>query len=49
MARMLITIREKTAERFREAAMRKFGWGRGSLSRAAEEALILWLKENSTT
>ncbi|MBO3842938.1 MAG: hypothetical protein FGF48_11090, partial [Candidatus Brockarchaeota archaeon] len=29
--------------RFREAAMRRFGYSKGALSRAAEEAIEKWL------
>jgi len=29
--------------RFRELAMRKFGYGKGSLSKALEEALNFWI------
>ena len=29
--------------RFRELAMKKFGYGKGSLSKALEEALIHWI------
>ena len=35
--------KEEVEKRFREAAMKKFGYGKGSLSRAAEEALQKWL------
>jgi len=31
-------------QKFREAAMRKFGYGRGSLSVAAREAISKWLE-----
>jgi len=30
-------------ERFRELAMKKFGYGKGSLSKALEEALLYWI------
>jgi len=36
-------VKEELERRFREAAMKKFGYGKGSLSRAAEEALQKWL------
>lgn len=38
-----IQINEELESKFREATMRKFGYGKGSLSRAAEEALQKWL------
>jgi hypothetical protein len=30
-------------QKFREAAMRRFGYGKGALSKAAEEAILKWL------
>jgi len=40
---MRLQIKEELERKFREAAMRRFGYGKGSLSRAAEEALQKWL------
>jgi len=37
-----IYLSEELDERFRKAAMEAFGYGRGSISKAAEEALIRW-------
>ncbi|MEM3677598.1 MAG: hypothetical protein QW176_05585 [Candidatus Bathyarchaeia archaeon] len=34
-----VNVDERLARKFRELAMRKFGFGKGALSRAAEEAL----------
>lgn len=34
--------------RFRKAAMSAFGYGRGSLSKAAAEALVRWCSEQET-
>ncbi len=31
-------------ERFRQLAMKKFGYGKGSLSKALEEALNAWIE-----
>jgi len=31
-------------QKFRKLAMRKFGYGKGSLSKALEEALLYWIK-----
>lgn len=36
-------MRSDLERRFREAAMRRFGFGRGALSRAAEQAIEAWL------
>ena len=36
-------IDAKLERRFRELAMRRFGYGKGALSRALEEAIIRWI------
>lgn len=36
-------IDEKLELRFRELAMRRFGYSKGSLSRAIEEAILRWV------
>lgn len=36
-------VKEELEKRFREAAMKRFGFGKGSLSHAAEEAIEKWL------
>jgi len=36
-------VSEEVEERFRRLAMRKFGYGKGSLSKALEEALNHWI------
>jgi hypothetical protein len=36
-------INSKVEEKFREAAMKRFGYGKGALSKAAEEAILKWL------
>lgn len=36
-------IDEKLERKFRELAMRRFGYGKGALSRAVEEAVIRWV------
>jgi len=36
-------IDEKLERRFRELAMKRFGYGKGALSRAAEEAILRWI------
>ena len=38
-----VQINPKVEEKFREAAMKRFGYGKGALSKAAEEAIIKWL------
>ena len=35
--------------RFRQLAMKKFGYGKGSLSKALEEALDHWITVNEAT
>lgn len=38
-----IYLREKLGKKWKEYAMKRFGYGRGSISRAAEEALEFWI------
>ena len=42
-----VNVNEELENRFREAAMRKFGFTKGALSQAAEEAIRLWLASTS--
>ena len=42
-----VNVNEELENRFREAAMRKFGFSKGALSHAAEEAIRLWLASTS--
>ena len=42
-----INVDEELENRFREIAMRKFGFTKGALSQAAEEAIRLWLASTS--
>ncbi|MEM2897290.1 MAG: hypothetical protein QW265_00740 [Candidatus Bathyarchaeia archaeon] len=42
---MKVQIDEEIERRFRELAMKKFGFGKGSLSEAAQEALLRWISE----
>lgn len=44
---MRVNLDEETENRFREAALRKFGFTKGALSQAAEEAIRLWLASTS--
>jgi len=45
MAELKIYLSDSLNERFRQIAMSVYGYGRGSLSRAAEEALTKWCTE----
>jgi len=36
-------ISQKLEHKFRELAMKRFGYGKGALSRAAEEAVLKWI------
>lgn len=38
-----VQIDEQLERRFRELAMKRFGYGKGSLSKAAEEAILRWV------
>jgi hypothetical protein len=38
-----VQVNNKLEQRFREAAMRRFGYGKGALSKAAEEAIQNWI------
>jgi len=42
MGSIKVVIDDKTEERFRMAAMKKFGYGKGAISEAAENALAEW-------
>lgn len=37
-------IADESEEKFRQLAMKKFGYGKGSLSKALDEALCAWIK-----
>jgi len=43
MAGLRFQIKEELEKKFRETAMKRFGYGKGALTRAAEEALQKWL------
>lgn len=47
MAETKIYISDEIDKRLREHAMKKFGYGRGSISNAAEEAIAQWLLKES--
>jgi hypothetical protein len=38
-----VQIDAKIERKFREAAMKRFGYGKGALSKAAQEAIINWV------
>ncbi len=38
-----VQINQKLEHRFRELAMKRFGYAKGALSKAAEEAVIKWI------
>lgn len=42
MPSIKVQLSEETERRFREAAMKRFGYGKGALSSAAEKALSDW-------
>lgn len=43
MAETKINISNEVDKKFRETAMKRFGYGRGSISKAVEEAIVQWL------
>ena len=45
---MRVNIGEKLEKRFRELAMKKFGYGKGALSKAAQEAILRWVSQMET-
>jgi len=44
-----VELEEDLEKKFREAAMRKYGYMRGSLQKATHEALEEWVMQKSTT
>jgi len=38
-----VQINKKLELKFRELAMKRFGYGKGAISRAAEEAIMSWI------
>ncbi len=46
LMKMQIVLKDDTALKFRKTAYEKFGYQRGSLSKAAEEAISEWVKKN---
>lgn len=46
MGKLHLTINEELDRRFRATAASKFGFKKGNLSRALEEALEMWIANN---
>ena len=44
MGNIKISLEDEILKKFREEAMKKFGYMKGSLSVAAREAILSWLK-----
>jgi len=47
MGGIKVYISDEVEKKFREAAMRLYGYGRGSLSTASEKAILAWLSQVS--
>lgn len=43
MSSLRVQLDPKIKQKFRETAMKKFGYGKGALSKAAEEAILNWI------
>jgi hypothetical protein len=48
VAGIKVYLRDELEEKFRRLAMAVYGYGRGSLSKAAEEAFKIWIMEHET-
>lgn len=46
MGEMKVKVSDETEKRFREAAMRTFGYTKGSISAASEKAFSVWISQN---
>jgi hypothetical protein len=44
-----VQLDPKLERKFRETAMKKFGYGKGALSKAAEEAILNWVSTEGET
>jgi hypothetical protein len=42
-----VEFRKEVEEKFRELAMRKFGYSKGSIKKASLEAITKWIKEQN--
>lgn len=47
MGKVVLTVSDELEARFREKAMKRFGYKRGAMKKAVEEALAKWLKDNN--
>lgn len=45
---MKIQVSDETEEKFREMAMRRYGFAKGSLSEAAEHAISEWVRHQGS-
>ena len=43
-----VELEKELEHRFRESAMKKFGYSRGSIQKASREALVVWMTQQST-
>ena len=48
MAGIKVYVRDDVEEKFRRLAMSVYGYGKGSLSKAAEEAFLWWMKRHES-
>jgi len=46
MAGIKVYVRDEVEEKFRRLAMMVYGYGKGSLSKAAEEAFLRWIMQH---
>lgn len=46
MGEIKIKISDEVEEAFRKAAMKTYGYGKGSISQAAQKAIMNWITEN---
>ena len=46
MGEIKVKVSDETERKFREAAMRTFGYGKGSISAASEKAFSDWVGQN---
>jgi hypothetical protein len=48
MAGIKVYVRDDVEEKFRKLAMSVYGYGKGSLSKAAEEAFLWWMMRHES-
>jgi len=48
MGRMSIVLSDKLEEKFRKVVAAKYGWKKGALSEAIEEAVEEWIRKQRT-